>query len=88
MTVTSLFLLASPIQKVPTPNVVFPLEVLPEMASSVEGTRFDRGHCQAEASSSFRIRELLQFAKQSDGPQVFSKSRNGISHSSTIFIFG
>ena len=58
-----------------------------QLASSVEGTRLDRCHCKTEASSSFRIREPLQFAKQSNGTQAFPKSRNRVSHSSAIFLF-
>ena len=48
-------------------SCAFPFEVLAQMASSVEGAPFDGRHCQTEPSSSFGVRQPLQFAKQSNG---------------------
>jgi len=58
------------------------------MASSVEGTRFDCGHCQAKPSSGFGDRQPLQFAKQSNGTQLFPKPRDSVGDDGATFFFG
>ena len=58
------------------------------MASSVEGTRFDCGHCQAEPSSGFGVRQPLEFAKQSNGTQIVPKPRDGLGADGATFFFG
>jgi hypothetical protein len=60
----------------------------PKVESGIKSSCLDGGDRQAKPSGSFRDRQPLKLAKQSNSTQIFSKPADGVGHDGAPFFFG